>query len=84
MLQQELKSTQTELTNVTEENVSLKQNISTLETNLTKVSSGPPSDAQLSKTRELEKKLAEEKSRFTDLEKEQEDLLVCMGKVSKR
>lgn len=61
----------------------MKQNISTLETNLTKVSSGPPSDAQLSKTRELEKKLAEEKSKFTDLEKEQEDLLVCMGKVLK-
>ncbi|CAO3634660.1 unnamed protein product [Mucor hiemalis] len=80
-LQTELKSTKSELTNVTEENASLKQSISTLETNLTKVSSGPPSDAQLLKTRELEKKLAEEKSKFSDLEKEQEDLLVCMGKV---
>jgi hypothetical protein len=31
----------------------------------------------------LEKQLAEEKVRFSELEKEQEDLLVCMGKIHK-
>jgi hypothetical protein len=44
------------------------------------LASRPPSDAQLNKAKELEKKLAEEKNKFSELEKEQEDLLVCMGK----
>lgn len=30
----------------------------------------------------MEKQLTEEKNRFSELEKEQEDLLVCMGKYN--
>jgi hypothetical protein len=45
--------------------------------------SAPVGEDQSSKVQELEKQLAEEKSKFTDLEKEQEDLLVCMGKLKR-
>lgn len=56
----------------------LKQRISELESK-PKLPPPPPND-QSFKLKALEKQLSEEKNKFSELEKEQEDLLVCMGK----
>lgn len=66
-----------------EEQVSdLKTKLAAAETEAAKKSSQPPAvdEKQAALIKELEKQLAEEKAKFADLEKEQEDLLVCMGK----
>ncbi|KAI8047930.1 p115 like vesicle tethering protein [Thamnidium elegans] len=67
---------QDELIATHDENALLKQRISELE-NQPKLS--PPPNDQSFKLKALEKQLAEEKGKFSELEKEQEDLLVCMG-----
>ncbi|CEP09719.1 hypothetical protein [Parasitella parasitica] len=77
-----------ELTAAATEKMSLQQQISDLEAKLAvaeakaaeKPSQAPIADEkQTARIKELEKQLDEEKAKFADLEKEQEDLLVCMG-----
>lgn len=81
MNKKELKATKNKLSTSTTENEALKQQVAELESKLTVANSqeNQSSDSN-EKVKELEKQLTEEKSKFTDLEKEQEDLLVCMGK----
>lgn len=83
MNKNELKATKNKLSTSTTENEALKQQVAELESKLTAANSqeNQSSDSN-EKVKELEKQLTEEKSKFTDLEKEQEDLLVCMGKES--
>lgn len=83
MNKKELKATKNKLSTSTTENEALKQQVAELESKLTAANSqeNQSSDSN-EKVKELEKQLTEEKSKFTDLEKEQEDLLVCMGKES--
>ncbi|KAI8380584.1 p115 like vesicle tethering protein [Choanephora cucurbitarum] len=78
-----------ELKTAADDNTSLKSRISELERKLTETeaklkesedkSSSIPNKDQEAKIKELEEQLAAEKNKHTDLEKEQEDLLVCMG-----
>ncbi|KAI7897457.1 p115 like vesicle tethering protein [Cokeromyces recurvatus] len=70
-----------ELVTAATDNTNLKQYISELETKLNATASQPTpiNDEQALKITELEKKIEEEKDKFMQLEKEQEDLLVCMG-----
>jgi aminoglycoside phosphotransferase len=79
-----------ELTAAATEKISLREQISQLEAKLAaaeakateKVSQASVVDEkQAARIKELEKQLVDEKVKFTDLEKEQEDLLVCMGKL---
>lgn len=77
-IKRELKSAKDELITTAEENAMLKQRISELESK-PKLPPPPPND-QSFKLKALEKQLSEEKNKFSELEKEQEDLLVCMGK----
>lgn len=78
-----------ELSTAATDNTALRQQVSELESNLKAAStaadeakSKPPAEneEQALKIKELEKKLGEEKTKYSELEKEQEDLLVCMGK----
>ncbi|KAG2210898.1 hypothetical protein INT47_000052 [Mucor saturninus] len=77
LLKHELKTAQDELITAADESASLKKQISELETK--SKSPPPPPNDQHFKLKALEKQLAEEKNKFSELEKEQEDLLVCMG-----
>lgn len=79
-----------ELTAAATEKTLLREQVSQLEAKLAaaeakaaeKASQAPVVDEkQSARIKELEKQLADEKAKFTDLEKEQEDLLVCMGKL---
>ncbi|KAI9473710.1 MAG: p115 like vesicle tethering protein [Benjaminiella poitrasii] len=71
-----------ELSTAATDNTSLKQQISELKSNLDTTVSQSTSinEEQTLKITELEKKLEQEQDKFVQLEKEQEDLLVCMGK----
>ncbi|KAI8084073.1 p115 like vesicle tethering protein [Gilbertella persicaria] len=73
-----------ELKTAATENTTLKERISELESKLketeSKLIAAPAmNEEQTAKINALEKQLADEKTKYTDLEKEQEDLLVCMG-----
>lgn len=74
-----------ELTTAAADNSKLRDEISDLKAKLKAAEDAAPavSEEQSSKIAELEKLLAEEKKRYSELEKEQEDLLVCMGKVKR-
>lgn len=61
-----------DLVSYTKENASLKEKASELE-----------AKDQSSKIKELEEKLVEQQAKFEELEKEQEDVLVLMGKKKK-
>jgi predicted RNase H-like nuclease (RuvC/YqgF family) len=77
-----------ELSTAATDNTALRQQVSELEDKLKAVSiaadeakSKPPveNEEQAQKIKELEKKLSQEQTKYSELEKEQEDLLVCMG-----
>lgn len=79
-----------ELSTAATDNTALKQQVTELESKLKaastaadKIKSQPPleNEEQALKVKVLEKKLDEEMARYSELEKEQEDLLVCMGRL---
>lgn len=74
-----MKTAHDELIAGANENASLKQQISELKTKSKSPPPPPPNDQHF-KLKALEKQLEEEKNKYSELEKEQEDLLVCMGK----
>lgn len=82
MIKNELTLAATDKASLEEQVSDLKTKLAAAETEAAKKSSQPPAvdEKQAALIKELEKQLAEEKAKFADLEKEQEDLLVCMGK----
>jgi len=82
LIKNELTLAATDKASLEEQVSDLKTKLAAAETEAAKKSSQPPAvdEKQAALIKELEKQLAEEKAKFADLEKEQEDLLVCMGK----
>ncbi|EPB81545.1 hypothetical protein HMPREF1544_11735 [Mucor circinelloides 1006PhL] len=81
LIKNELTLAATDKASLEEQVSDLKTKLAAAETEAAKKSSQPPAvdEKQAALIKELEKQLAEEKAKFADLEKEQEDLLVCMG-----
>lgn len=82
MIKNELTSAATDKASLEEQVSDLRSKLAAAEAEAAIKSSQPPAENenQTARIKELEEQLAIEKAKFADLEKEQEDLLVCMGK----
>lgn len=70
-----------ELSTAAADNSNLRNQVADLEAKLKAAENvePQPNEEQTAKIKELEKQLEQEKQKYSELEKEQEDLLVCMG-----